>query len=130
MNAASAEFSSEDEAQILDSVRVWLEKEVRPQVRHFDHADEYPHDIVRQMKELGLFSLMYPQSWGGLGMNSAEYTKNKALFADHWAFVSAADQAKIRGRNAATAVLMDRVCPIRVRIGRGRPTAASVTCSA
>ena len=39
--------------------------------------------------------------WGGLGMNAAEYAQNKALFAEHWAFISAADQAKIRGRNAA-----------------------------
>ena len=34
-------------------------------------------------------------------MNAAEYAQNKALFAEHWAFISAADQAKIRGRNAA-----------------------------
>ncbi len=84
MNAVSTEFSSEDETQILDSVRVWLEKEVRPHVRHFDHADEYPHDIVRQMKELGLFSLMYPQSWGGLGMNASGYAKLITLLCETW----------------------------------------------
>lgn len=39
--------------------------------------------------------------WGGLGMNAAEYTKNRALFAEHWAFATAAEQAKIRGGNAA-----------------------------
>lgn len=39
--------------------------------------------------------------WGGLGMNAAEYAKNKALFAEHWSFASAADQAKIRGGTAA-----------------------------
>ncbi len=39
--------------------------------------------------------------WGGLGMNAAEYAKNKALFAEHLAFTSAAEQAKIRGANAA-----------------------------
>ncbi len=39
--------------------------------------------------------------WGGLGMNAAAYAKNKALFAEHLAFASAAEQAKIRGGNAA-----------------------------
>lgn len=84
MTQTIAEFSSEDEAQILDSVRVWLTKEVRPHVRHFDHADEYPHDIVRQMKELGLFGLMYPQSCGGLGMNASAYAKLITLLCETW----------------------------------------------
>jgi predicted TIM-barrel fold metal-dependent hydrolase len=39
--------------------------------------------------------------WGGLGMNAAEYAKSRALFAEHWAFATAAEQAKIRGGNAA-----------------------------
>ena len=69
MTATATSFSSDDEAQILAAIATWLDAEVRPQVKHFDHADEYPHDIVKQMKELGLFSLMYPAQYGGLGMN-------------------------------------------------------------
>jgi alkylation response protein AidB-like acyl-CoA dehydrogenase len=46
---------SEIEAQVLDTIDRWVEKEVKPIARKFDHADEYPHDLVEQMKELGLF---------------------------------------------------------------------------
>ena len=54
MAVTAEQFTSEDEAQILDSISNWLQKEVRPVVKHFDHEDEYPEDLVRQMKELGL----------------------------------------------------------------------------
>ena len=53
MTHTAASFSAEDEAQILAAIGAWLDNEVRPQVKHFDHADEYPHAIVKQMKELG-----------------------------------------------------------------------------
>jgi alkylation response protein AidB-like acyl-CoA dehydrogenase len=84
MAAPASAFSSEDEAQILDALDTWLEKEVRPQVRHFDHADEYPLDIVRQMKDLGLFSLMYPIEYGGLGMHATAYAKVITRLCETW----------------------------------------------
>ena len=84
MSATSPSFSAEDEAQILDAISAWLTQEVRPQVKHFDHADEYPHEIVKQMKELGLFSLMYPTEYGGLGMNASGYAKVITLLCETW----------------------------------------------
>ena len=35
---------------ILDTIDRWVEKEVRPIARKFDQADEYPADLVEQMK--------------------------------------------------------------------------------
>ena len=66
MAATAEHFTADDEIQILDSIGNWLDKEVRPVVKHFDHEDEYPEDLVAQMKDLGLFSLMYPVEHGGL----------------------------------------------------------------
>ncbi len=77
-------FTAEDENQVLDALRVWLKNEVRPVVKHFDHADEYPHDIVKQMKEMGLFGLMYPSEYGGLGMPAAGYAKVITLICETW----------------------------------------------
>ena len=59
--------TADDEAQILDAIDAWVEKEVRPIARKFDQADEYPHDLVEQMKELGLFGATISQEYGGLG---------------------------------------------------------------
>ena len=61
MSSPASTYSADDEAHILAAVGDWLTREVRPQVKHFDHADEYPHAIVQQMKDLGLFSLMANQ---------------------------------------------------------------------
>ena len=58
MAAAVDTLSSEDDDQILDAIGSWLEG-VKPQVRELEQGDIYPEEIVKQMKELGLFSLMY-----------------------------------------------------------------------
>ena len=57
-----------EEQQILDTIDRWVEKEVRPIARKFDQADEYPADLVEQMKALGLFGLSIPEEYGGLGL--------------------------------------------------------------
>jgi alkylation response protein AidB-like acyl-CoA dehydrogenase len=84
MNASSSEWSADDERAILDSIETWVEKEVRPQARHFDQADEYPHALVEQMKELGLFGATIGQAWGGLGLSSSTYAKIVIKVASAW----------------------------------------------
>ena len=49
------DFEHADEAQLLDAIDRWVEREVKPVVKEYDHADRYPTEIVEQMKELGLF---------------------------------------------------------------------------
>ena len=84
MAASAEQFTPEDETQILDSIATWLDKEVRPVVKHFDHEDEYPEDLVKQMKELGLFSLMYAVEHGGVGMHASGYAKVITLLCETW----------------------------------------------
>lgn len=84
MNSPAPSFSKEDERQVLDALDSWLEKEVRPVVKHFDHEDEYPHEIVAQMKEMGLFGLMYRPEDGGLGMNASAYAKVITRITETW----------------------------------------------
>ena len=84
MAASAEQFTAEDESQILDSIATWLDKEVRPVVKRFDHEDEYPEDLVKQMKELGLFSLMYAVEHGGLGMHASGYAKVITLLCETW----------------------------------------------
>ena len=61
--------------QILDAIERWVEKEVRPIARKFDQADEYPHEIVEQMKELGLFGATIGEEYGGLGLSASTYAR-------------------------------------------------------
>ena len=41
----------EMEAQILDTIDRWVEKDVKPIAYHFDQSDEYPVDLVEQMNK-------------------------------------------------------------------------------
>jgi len=50
-----ARVDADDDSQILDMIDRWVERELRPIVKDYDHADRYPHEVVEQMKELGLF---------------------------------------------------------------------------
>ncbi len=71
----SGQYASEEERLILDSIDSFLEKNVRPHVLRLEHADEYPHDNVEQMKALGLFGAMIDPDYGGLGLSASTYAK-------------------------------------------------------
>jgi alkylation response protein AidB-like acyl-CoA dehydrogenase len=78
--AADAGF----EAEILDAIEKWLARDVRPHVMRLDHADEYPHEMVEQMKALGLFGATIPQEYGGLGLSATTYAKIVEKIAETW----------------------------------------------
>ncbi len=73
-----------EEAEILDAIERWTEKEVRPIAKRFDHADEYPTDLVEQMKELGLFGATIAQEYGGLGLSCATYARIVMKISSVW----------------------------------------------
>ena len=74
----------DDERAILDAIDVWVEKEVRPIAKKFDLADEYPHDLVEQMKELGLFGATIGTEYGGLGLSAWTYAQIVIKVASVW----------------------------------------------
>jgi len=87
MNAAAAETlrpSAEEEAQILETIERWVDKEVRPIAKKFDQADEYPFDLVEQMKELGLFGATISQEHGGLGLSATCYARLVSTISAAW----------------------------------------------
>ena len=77
-------ISPEDEAQLLDSIDKWVEREVRPVVMKYDHTDAYPADIVEQMKELGLFGATISEEYGGLGLPATTYAKMVMHISSVW----------------------------------------------
>jgi alkylation response protein AidB-like acyl-CoA dehydrogenase len=53
-----------EEQEVVAIVRDWVDREVRPQVRALEHANEYPEKLIEQMKELGIYGLAIPEPWG------------------------------------------------------------------
>ncbi len=62
-------------AQIIDTVRRFVEREVLPTASEFEHADAYPGPLVERMKQLGLFGAIIPEEYGGLGLDYSTYAR-------------------------------------------------------
>jgi len=60
-------------AQMIDTVRAWVAREVIPVASALEHADEYPAAIVDAMMEMGLFGITIPEEYGGLGLDLLTY---------------------------------------------------------
>ena len=77
-------LESGDEAQILDAIAKWLDRDVKDKVLELEHADEYPHEMVEQMKELGLFGATIGEEYGGLGLPASLYAQIVTMVSEVW----------------------------------------------
>src|SRR4029434_5768614 len=73
-----------DEAQLLAVIDRWVEREVAPKVKEFDHADRWPAELVEQMKELGLFGATVSPQYGGLGLPARTYAEIVMRVSSVW----------------------------------------------
>ncbi len=76
------------QTEILATVRRFVEKEVIPNAAELERSDTYPQEIVDQMRELGLFGLMIPAEYGGLGESLLTYVLCVEELARGWMSVS------------------------------------------
>ncbi len=62
------DFELDDEHRMFrDTMRTFVDREIRPVAREWEQSGRYPTEIVATMGELGLFGLTIPESHGGLG---------------------------------------------------------------
>jgi alkylation response protein AidB-like acyl-CoA dehydrogenase len=59
--------------EIVETVRRFVAKEVIPVASALEHDDEFPTEIVEQMRALGLFGVTIPEAYGGLGLDLLTY---------------------------------------------------------
>ncbi|MEK7874380.1 MAG: acyl-CoA dehydrogenase family protein, partial [Chloroflexota bacterium] len=64
---------SEEQKQIVTTIRDWVKKEVIPVASEMEHKNEYPAHLIEQMKEMGLFGVVIPTQYGGLGLDYTTY---------------------------------------------------------
>lgn len=79
---------SEEKQQILNVVKDFCKKEIAPVAMELEHADEYPHDIVEKMKELGFFGFTIPEEFGGIGLDYVTYSLVIEEITRYWMSVS------------------------------------------
>ena len=85
---AQTEDLTDVQTHILAAVHDFVEKEIIPNANALEHADEYPTDIVEGLKELGVFGLMIPEEYGGLGESLLTYALVVEEIARGWMSVS------------------------------------------
>jgi short-chain 2-methylacyl-CoA dehydrogenase len=56
-----------EQDEFRKTVRAFAEEVIAPRAQEMDETEEFPVDIVRQMGELGLFGLPFPERYGGSG---------------------------------------------------------------
>jgi alkylation response protein AidB-like acyl-CoA dehydrogenase len=60
------DFELSDEQRLLrDTIRSFVDAEIRPVAREYEESGRYPDEIVATMAQLGLFGLLVPQEYGG-----------------------------------------------------------------
>src|ERR1700761_3192030 len=74
--------------EIIATVKQFVEKEVIPNAPELERTDAYPQAIVDQMREIGLFGLMIPEEYGGLGESLLTYALVVEQIARGWMSVS------------------------------------------
>ena len=55
---------TEEEQTIVETVREFVDRAVKPVAQELDHTNTYPEALIEQMKELGIFGLAIPEPWG------------------------------------------------------------------
>ncbi|GAA4143779.1 acyl-CoA dehydrogenase family protein [Actinomadura keratinilytica] len=64
---------TDEQREIIATVRAFVDKEVLPVATELEHADAYPRELVDRMRRLGLFGLTIPEEHGGLGESLLTY---------------------------------------------------------
>ncbi|MFE3454179.1 acyl-CoA dehydrogenase family protein [Nonomuraea sp. NPDC059194] len=64
---------TEEQRLFRQTLRDFVDKDIRPVAQEWEAADRYPAEIVEKMKDLGLFGLTVPEEYGGLGADMVSF---------------------------------------------------------
>src|SRR5437773_5503104 len=64
---------SDEERQLLDSVKALARQEIAPRAAGYDRTAEFPWDNIRAISALGLNAMFVPEAYGGAGLSYAAY---------------------------------------------------------
>jgi alkylation response protein AidB-like acyl-CoA dehydrogenase len=84
----STDGLTEEQTELVKLVREFVDEQIIPVAQELEHADEYPTEIVEGMKEMGIFGLMIPEEYGGLGESLLTYALVVEEIARGWMSVS------------------------------------------
>lgn len=75
---------SAEEAFLIQTVREFIDREVKPSVQEVEHANEYPEKWIAQMKAIGIYGLAVPEEFGGAPVSMPCYAQVTQELARGW----------------------------------------------
>lgn len=91
---------ADDQRLIRDTVRQFMEAEVRPVVRQMEREEKFPTEQLRKLGEMGCCGMLVPEQWGGAGADTISY----ALMLEEVARVCAATAVTLSVTNSVAGV--------------------------
>jgi alkylation response protein AidB-like acyl-CoA dehydrogenase len=79
---------NDEQKAICEMVHQFADEQIIPNAEQYDHEDSFPEPIVEQMKELGLFGVMIPEEYGGMGLDLTTYAMIVEELSRGWISIS------------------------------------------
>src|SRR6478672_920257 len=75
---------NDEEAYLVETVRAFIDRDVKPTVQAVEHANEYPEKWIEQMKQIGIYGLAVPEEYGGSPVSMPCYAQVTQELARGW----------------------------------------------
>lgn len=75
---------SEEETILVETIRAFIDRDVKPSVREVEHANSYPEAWIEQMKRIGVYGLAVPEEYGGSPVSMPCYVEVTQELARGW----------------------------------------------
>ncbi|UAK36358.1 acyl-CoA dehydrogenase family protein [Gordonia bronchialis] len=73
-----------EEAFLVETVRAFIDRDVRPTVQQVEHDNAYPATWIEQMKQIGIYGLAVPEEYGGSPVSMPCYARVTQELARGW----------------------------------------------
>ena len=73
-----------EEVFLVQTVREFIDREVKPTVQEVEHANTYPERWIEQMKQIGIYGLAVPEEYGGSPVSTPCYAQVTQELARGW----------------------------------------------
>ncbi|MDV8004393.1 acyl-CoA dehydrogenase family protein [Rhodococcus sp. IEGM 1318] len=75
---------NDEETFLIETVRRFVDREVKPTVQEVEHANEYPEKWIDQMKQIGIYGLTIPEEYGGSPVSMPCYAQVTQELSRGW----------------------------------------------
>ncbi|WP_410506408.1 acyl-CoA dehydrogenase family protein [Mycolicibacterium mucogenicum] len=75
---------TDEEAMLVETVRAFIDRDVKPTVRDVEHANTYPEAWIEQMKQIGIYGLSIPEAYSGSPVSMPCYVEVTQELSRGW----------------------------------------------